>query len=410
MKILTVYILSATLIANIFSCSKTNSPTSNDTEKVQSAVDSVRNALSQALGIDYPSLNVLIQTPTQKIFVSSVPSGNTPLTADTYFRFASNTKNFTSASILNMNEDGWLDYKAKITDNIPGTDSPYVPATADWGFPYKADITIEELLQHSAGVFDVDNNPVPGYNGQTYTEYMLALDSNHQFTTDEMVKVLTDKGLYFFTPGSGYHYSNTGFSILGKIISRVYSIKANANKTYADYLNDYVIGGSSPVPIEAIHFPILATDKALPDPFVSSTVLNPTGTEHYSAFNMSAQVGEGNGYGTMNALNTYVRSMMKGQNALQPASVQLMQTDKTSYDTSYGLGCDYRPNLGYGHNGARIGYLSFMAYDPDTDVSVVSMINLWDLRKGDTSFAKCILSMYDGAYAARSTLGYPGKP
>src|SRR3954470_17264036 len=102
MKTLTFYFLSATLIANIFSFSKTNSPASDDTEKVQSAVDSVRSALSRSLGIDYPSLNVLIQTPTQKIFVSSVASGNTPITADTYFRFASNTKNFTSASILNM--------------------------------------------------------------------------------------------------------------------------------------------------------------------------------------------------------------------------------------------------------------------------------------------------------------------
>ncbi len=79
---------------------------------VQNAVDSVRASLEKDLQNQVPSLNVFIQTPTEKIFVSSVPSGNTPITETTFFRFASNTKNFTATAILNMYEDGWLDYKA----------------------------------------------------------------------------------------------------------------------------------------------------------------------------------------------------------------------------------------------------------------------------------------------------------
>jgi D-alanyl-D-alanine carboxypeptidase len=99
-----------------------------------------------------------LKSPKEKIFVSSVDSGNTELTADTYFRFASNTKNFTATAILNMYEDGWLDYKAKIKDTIPGSKMTYVPATVEWNIPFKNEITIEQLLQHSAGVFDVDND------------------------------------------------------------------------------------------------------------------------------------------------------------------------------------------------------------------------------------------------------------
>jgi D-alanyl-D-alanine carboxypeptidase len=192
--------------------SKGDSPSSNenDLQKVQKAIDSVRLALSDTLGIDYPYINVLIQTPAEKIFVSSAAAGNQPLTADTYFRFASNTKNFTSVAILNMYQDSWLDYKAKITDAIPGGNITYVPAIPEWDFPYKDDITIEQLLQHSAGVFDVDNDLVPGYDGETYTDYVLKFDPMHQFTTDEMVNVLTQKNLSYFAPGNGYHYSNTG--------------------------------------------------------------------------------------------------------------------------------------------------------------------------------------------------------
>jgi D-alanyl-D-alanine carboxypeptidase len=362
------------------------------------------------MGIDYPYINVIIQTPKEKIFVSSAAAGNQPLTADTYYRYASTTKNFTSAAILNMYEDGWLDYKAKITSAIPGTDITYVPGTSDWNIPHKHEITIEQLLQHSAGVFDVDNDTVPGYHGETYTDYILALDSMHQFTTDEMVKVVTEKKLSYFNPGKGYHYSNTGYSILAKIIARVYSYRAGKDKTYDDYMQDYIVGGTSPVALKEIHFPVLATQRSMPDPHVAGAYLLPNGIQWFDSYNITAQIGEGNGYGTMNALNTYIRTLMRGENALTSATVKLMQTDKSGYDPSYALGCTYRVNLGYGHNGARIGYLSQMAYDPVNDISVVSMVTMWDLREGSTSFILPFNAIYDAAYAARSALGYPGKP
>ncbi len=382
------------------------SPLSSNQEKVQSAVDSVRKALSDTLDIPVPSLNVLIQTPTDKIFVSSAATPEEAITADTYFRFASNTKNFTSAAILNMYEDGWLDYKAKITDTIPGTNITYVPNTTEWNFPYKDKITIELLLQHSAGVFDVDNDSVPGYGGATYTEYVLKNDPAHQFSPDEMVKVLTQKRLSYFPPDSGYHYSNTGFSILSKIIATVYSAKSGSAKSYGDYLSDSLVGDKAPVPLAHIHFPVLASETSMPDPHVVSTILTATGKERYDKFNMSAQVGEGNGYGTMNDLNTYIRTMMKGENVLTPATVQLMQNDTSAHNPGYALGCFHQPVIGYGHNGARIGYLSMMVYDPENDISIVVMLPLWDLRKGNESFIHCFTALKDAVLAARGALGY----
>ncbi|MFI5134261.1 MAG: serine hydrolase domain-containing protein [Chitinophagales bacterium] len=391
----------------IFSCSQQVQQT-NDQQKVQNAVDSVRLALAKDLGRPVPSINVLIQTSSEKLFVSSVDSGNKPLTADTYFRFASNTKNFTATAILNMYEDGWLDYKAKITDTIPGSDMPYVPATADWNIPNKNEITIEELLQHSAGVFDVDNDSIPKYN-DTYVEHMLLADPLHQFSADELANVIATNKLSYFTPRSGYHYSNTGYSILGKIIKRVYSFHAGKPKTYSDYLNDSITGSTARVPLK-VHFPVQASDNDLPSPYVTGTTFLRDSTQHFNRYNVSAHVAEGNGYGTMNDLNTYIRTLMKGENVLKPSTVELMKTDTSAHNKSYALGCTHTPNLGYGHNGAKIGYLSLMAYDPDTDVSVVVMMPLWDLRNNMDSFAKCFHAIYDAGYAARKALGYPGKP
>lgn len=388
--------------------------------RVQEAVDNVRTGLEKSLGIPVPSINVYVQTPTQTYFASSVPAGRQPLTPNTFFRFASLTKNFTASAIMKMHQDGWLDYKAVITDLIPGTNQPYVPATPDWNIPNKNRITIRQLLQHSAGVIDVDNDTIPEL-GDGYVNYQLMRDSTHQFTAEEMLKLIIDgktRTPSYFDPGKDlYHYSNTGYFMLSRIIERVYSLKAGQAKTYADYLYDHITGPATKVPLP-IRFPYQSSDVQLPEPNAASTTLWPLGRiDLFGRLNMSGHVGEGNGYSTMAALNTYVRSMMRGENALQPQIIKLMQTDVTKGkegnnmgNEQYGLGTNFRQNLGYGHAGAIAGYLTHMAYDPATDVSIVAMLPLIDWRGGNASINACIGALVDAAYGARAALGYPGKP
>ncbi|MBC3787791.1 serine hydrolase domain-containing protein [Spirosoma utsteinense] len=402
-----------TLTALTLACQDHQEPALQDPNgqlRMQAAVDSVRRVLEDSLQGVVPSMNVLIQTPTQTYFVSSVAPGVQPLTPNTFFRFASNSKNFTSAAILTMYQDGWLDYKAHITDLIPGTDKPYVPASADWAIPNKDQITIEQLLQHSAGVYDTDNDEIPGLNGESYVNYVQSRDSSHHFTTEELIRPLIDNQLqYPYAPGAGYHYSNTGYAILSRIIERVYSARSGSAKTYADYVETRITGPSAPVPVP-VSFPYLPNDVRLPAPNVASIIRQPGGLlEGFGAVKMSAHVGEGNGYSTMAGLNTYIRSMMRGENVLKPQTVQLMQTTirVTPTNDNYGLGCIRFTNLGYGHNGAIAGYLSLMAYDPATDTSVVAVLPLWDYTKGFDTFLTCFLHMYYASYAAKGALGYP---
>ncbi|MGV3558772.1 serine hydrolase domain-containing protein [Larkinella arboricola] len=408
------FLLSA-LAGLLFGCSVINldDHTIPATQRVQEAVDEVRADLEKDLQKQIPSLNVFLQTPTQTYFASSVAAGRQPVTPNTYYRFASVTKTFTATAVMKMYQDGWLDYKAHITELIPGTNQPYVPVTPDWNIPNKSQITIEQLLQHSAGVFDVDNDPVPGFNGESYVNYVLSRDSTHQFTVEEMLKPIIDNQLQYFDPATGYHYSNTGYIILSRIIERVYSAKSGSAKTFADYLYDHITGPTSRVPLP-ISFPHQTDDVRLPQPNVASLLWQTTGRlDSFGSVNMSGHVGEGNGYSTMASLNTYVRSLMRGENVLQPQTVTLLQTDVSVARPTYGLGTSLFPNLGYGHNGAIAGYLTLMVYDPITEVSLVAMLPFWDLTQGvqgDTSFGKCFNAMYDAAYAARAALGYPGKP
>ena len=401
-------LLFCVIFAGLSSCKKEH-PREDSKKKIQFAVDKIRENMSDTLGISFPSLSLLIQTSMDKIFVSSRGESGQVVTPDTYYRFGSITKNFTSTAILNMWEDGWLDYKAKITDVIPGSKLTYVPSTADWDFPYKNEITIEQLMQNAAGVFDIDNDPVPGYNGLSYREAILKANPMHQFTTDEMVKVLTEKNLSYFRPGEGWHYSNTGYSILAEIIKRVYTEKAGSNKNHADYMEDYLVGDHTPVPLPKTHFPDLATDIAMPDPHLTSAILFPEGIERYDKYNVTPQIGQGNGYGTMEESNIYIRTLMKGDNVLKPATVQLMQKSFSAANSTYALGCSFIPNIGYGHTGSFLGFLTLLSYDPDYDVSIVVMVPLADFRSLAAALT-CLNAMTDAAYAAREVLGYPGKP
>ena len=401
-------IISLAVLMIIPACKKKTDdpPVPSVQELIDAAVDSIRLDTETKLGKIVPTLNIFIQTPDAEYFSSSANADFQPITADTYFRFASNTKNFTSTAMLHMNQNGWVNIDAKITDTMPGMDIPYVPDTPEWDFPYKDQITIKMLLNHSAGVYDVDNDSVPGFGGYSYTAVTQYYEPDHQFNATEMVNQLTINNLYYFVPGEGKHYSNTGYAIAGEIVARVYSQYSGEEKHLTDYLHDYLYGDGNQVPLQ-MHFPYLASDKDLPSPYSCGYEYSGTSTaDEYCSYNMSAQVAEGNGYSTMRNLNTYIRTLLKGENILSTESVELMKTSTSTADPNYGLGCFYVENLGYGHNGARIGNLSFMFYDPDNDVSVVSYINCIDFE----NFPANYYAMPDVAYAVREILRYPGKP
>lgn len=401
----TLLIIVALLLT--FSCKKKdNDPDPAIQANIDAVVTTTRQAVEAQIGKTIPTLNIFIQTPDGSWFSSSSGEGYQPITADTYFRFASNTKNFTAASILNMQEDGWVNLDDKITDTIPGSSLPYVPANASWDIPYKDQITIKMLLNHSAGVYDVDNDSVPGYAPYSYTAVIQYLEPNHQFTAEEMVNQVAINHLTYFEPGTSQHYSNTGYAIAGEIVGRIYSFHAGNTKHLTDYLSDYIVGGSTPVPLN-IHFPYLASDQDLPTPYsCGHELISATETNEICSYNMSAQVAEGNGYTTMRNLNTYIRTLMKGENALTLASVEMMKHEVSTGSPTYGLGCFYSKNLGYGHNGARIGNLSLMMYDPELDISLITYISAID---GD-DFLATYHAITDVAYAVRETMGYPGKP
>jgi CubicO group peptidase (beta-lactamase class C family) len=132
---------------------------------------------------------------------------------DTVFRIASMTKSFTAMAILKLRDDGRL--------SLDDPAERYVPELAGLAYP-TADsprLTIRHLLSHSGG-FPEDN---------PWGDQQLAI-------TDDEMATLISRGIPFSNaPGTTYEYSNFGFAILGRIVSRVSGV------AYADYIAERIL-------------------------------------------------------------------------------------------------------------------------------------------------------------------------
>jgi len=135
-----------------------------------------------------------------------------PNTIDTRFEIASLTKAFTGAAVAKLQRDGKLQFGDSICRYV--SDCP-----ATWQL-----VTIDEVIHHTSGIPDYEEALDLGSDA-----YAARMILPHTGTTliEEAKKNPLD-----FAPGSKFHYSNTGYLILGQVIERVSGI------SYEQYLRD----------------------------------------------------------------------------------------------------------------------------------------------------------------------------
>jgi len=118
-----------------------------------------------------------------------------PVGEDTNFRLASVTKQFTAMAILLLKEQGALDYDDPLSRFFP--DFPEIGTK----------ITVRHLLNHTSGLIDYENIMPEGLKVPLKDRDVL-----------ELLK--TQHGTYF-TPGTEYRYSNSGYALLALIVEKV---------------------------------------------------------------------------------------------------------------------------------------------------------------------------------------------
>jgi CubicO group peptidase (beta-lactamase class C family) len=123
-----------------------------------------------------------------------------PVTEETLFQPASVGKQITAAAVMLMVEDG----KVGLDDSI----RKYFPdAPASWRA-----ITVRQLLTHTSGLPDYSYGLMHGGKEP--------FDSRRDYTEDELRLAFYQLPLEF-APGARWHYSNTGYVLLGILVRRV---------------------------------------------------------------------------------------------------------------------------------------------------------------------------------------------
>jgi len=330
-----------------------------------------------------------------------------------HFRTASISKTFTAAGIMLLHQQGKLNIEDKITDLIPGSDKPYIPDTSDYAIPHKNEITIRMLINHRAGVFDIANSVVEAngfsrgkpYVGNNYLRFVEATEPTHTFTFDELVGVVADNQQSYFVPGTAYKYSDTGYSMLGKIIEQV------SSKSYAEFIQDELLIPNGLLDTKVI---VDGSDLDMPVPFTKGYNWTEEQMEDVTRSNMSPHVAEGSVMTTPRDLALWGKKLFSGQAGLTKETVQMMIDGCMSTGggattaVNYGLGLICKGSW-YGHNGAHEGYLSNMMHDMKTGVTYVIFTNTWDCATCGTSLDSIkgeLLKMDEISEKILHTLGY----
>lgn len=156
--------------------------------------------LQQSFSNEGPGAVVLVQRGKELLHFGAVGRANLeldqPLRPDSVLRIGSVTKQFASVLLLRQVAQG----KASLQDVLDS----YVP-----GFPNGKRITLEQLLNHTAGARNYTD--IPGY---------MAGEARMTRSTQDMVQRLRSE-TPDFDPGKRWQYSNTGYVLIGAVLEKL---------------------------------------------------------------------------------------------------------------------------------------------------------------------------------------------
>lgn len=218
--------------------------------------DNIINNFLTAYGI--PGASVAIAKDGKIVYMRSFGKSNIAGTVSTQpynlFRIASLSKPITSIAIMKMLQNGQLTLSSKVFGTGGILQDHPVFSTANITDNRIYNITVQHLLEHSAGWNrDLNCNPNPTtpypyfFSGCDPIVFPLRVTmltgTPNPVTREALIKFLLEKGLDF-APGTGYSYSNIGYLVLGRVIENISGV------TYENYLRDSIL---APIGVYDMH-------------------------------------------------------------------------------------------------------------------------------------------------------------
>lgn len=282
-----------------------------------------------------------------------------PMTADTRFRIASNSKLFAAIAILQLREAGKLRLDDPVSKHLPWFTMQ--PAGPDDG-----PITIEQLLSHSSGL------------QREAGDHWASFD----FPTEAELEKLMAGRQAAFPPQTRWKYSNLAFAIAGLVVEKI------SGQKWADYVQANIL-----TPLDMTATSIDKPDPGLATPYASRT---PAGTRRVLPFvdarGMAAATGMTSNVADLaKFLSAQFRRAPKagGNNVLSAGSwreaLRVRSVDE-NWESGSGLGFDHNRFKGrtyVGHGGGYPGNTTMTRAQIDDKVGVIVLTNTNDSNPGD---------------------------
>lgn len=257
------------------------------------------------------------------------------LTKDTPFCIASITKPFTAAAIMLLQQEHRLSYDDKAIRYIPD-----LPA-------YAQDISIRQLLNHTSGLADYEN----------------VLILNRKITNDDVLDFLKKQPGLKFPSGSRFEYSNSGYTILGRIIEAV------SGQSYKKFIQDRIF-----IPLKMKHSFVYDAETVPPSDRAEAYDADKKPDDYFLL-----TVGDGSIYSTTWDLYQFDEALRKNrllneENSKVMYKLPALKNGKTS---EYGFGW-YVSDQTAMHTGGVNGFRCVIWRDLKTDTDIIALSSMGD--------------------------------
>jgi D-alanyl-D-alanine carboxypeptidase len=351
--------------------------TSEDTNLPAYARDLQPQIEEQMTKLRVPGAFVYVDVPGEGTWSQAFGTGtlgaNKPITPDEHFRIGSNTKMFTGTVILQLVDEGEL-----------GLDDPV--STYQSEVPNGENITIRQLLNMTSGLFN--------YAEDEDFNHTLDTEPEKVWEPTELVEI-GFKHQPYFSPGDGFHYSNTNFVLLGMIIEQLTGqplekeyqerifVPLGMSNSLLPERSSTAIPGPHPqgymyqTNVESLNVSMLEGKKATQADEKAGEPRDVTDV------NPSLAWAAGAGISSVNDLIIWAKAAAIGQ-LLSPETQKERLTwvsPPPSPEAQYGLAI---ADIGgfIGHDGQIPGFNSFAVYNPDKGETIVVATNVYSAPDG----------------------------
>ena len=289
-----------------------------------------------------------------------------PIDAETNFRLASFTKQFTATCIMLLAHDGKLHYDDHLTDFFPE-------------FPaYGKSITVRNLLNHTSGLPDYEDLLMQKYPNTPEEKIPQILDAG-------VLKLLEQQTAAKFPAGSTWEYSNSGYVVLALIVEKV------SGEPFGQFLHDRIF-----VPLKMTN--TLAYEKGkneVPHRAYGHTKLGQSekdGWRETDQSSTSATLGDGGIYTSIDDLAQWDRALREhtllSEAEMQPALTPVKPTggpakSPEGTNVSYGFGWflnPYHAHKRMWHDGETMGFRTTIQRFPDDNLTIIVLANRTDIN------------------------------